>query len=91
MYLSVVNVKPLEGYKLLLTFENNEEKIFDVSPYLNIGRFSELKDKFLFKTAKVKFDSIKWANSLDLDPELLYHKSKKAPNSLLHSTAGIEV
>lgn len=77
MYLAVVDVKPLDGYKLLLTFENKEERIFDVSPYLDIGKFSELKEFSLFRTAKVKFDSIEWSNQLDLDPELLYQKSVK--------------
>ena len=31
MYLSVKNITLLEDYKLLLQFENNEERIFDVS------------------------------------------------------------
>ncbi len=75
MYLSVIDVKPLDGYKLLLTFENKEKRIFDVSPYLSIGKFSELKELSLFNTVKIKFDSIEWNNSLDLDPELLYQKS----------------
>lgn len=75
MYLSIVDVKPLEGYKLLLTFENKEMRVFDVSPYLNIGEFSELKELSLFNSVAVKFDSIEWSNHLDLDPELLYQKS----------------
>ena len=29
-----INVKPLNDYKLLITFNNNETKIFDVKPYL---------------------------------------------------------
>jgi len=77
MYLAVKDVKPLDNYNLLLTFENNEERIFDVKPYLEIGKFQELKDKDLFKSVKVSFDSIEWANQLDLDPELLYEKSNK--------------
>ena len=72
MYLSIKNVKPLAEYRLLLTFENNEDKIFDVSPYLEIGKFSELKDISLFNSVSICFDSIEWANHLDLDPELLY-------------------
>jgi len=76
MYLAIKNVKPLEDYYLLLKFENNEEKIFDVKPYLEIGKFKELKDKNLFKSVKVCFDSIEWDNQLDLDPELLYEKSQ---------------
>ncbi len=81
MYLSIVNVKPLEDYNLLLTFENGEERIFDVSPYLNMGRFSELKELSLFNTVRVNFDSIEWGNQLDLDPELLYFKSMKLKKS----------
>ena len=34
MYLAVKDVKPLENYHLLLKFENDEEKIFYVKPYL---------------------------------------------------------
>lgn len=78
MYLAVIDVKPLKDYKLLLTFENNEKRIFDVSPYLNLGKFSELKDLSLFNTIRIKFDSIEWNNNLDLDPEFLYEKSEKA-------------
>ena len=76
MYLSVKKVKAIEDYKLLVTFENNENRIFDMSPYLTIGRFAELKDKSLFKSVKISFDSIEWANHMDLDPEFLYQKSK---------------
>ncbi len=75
MYLSVVNVKPLKDYKLLLKFENKEEKIFDMKPYLDIGKFQELKDEKLFKTVKISFDTIEWNNGLDFDPEILYEKS----------------
>ena len=78
MYLSIVDVKPLEGYKLLLTFENKEKRIFDVSPFFHIGEFSKLKELSLFNTVAVKFDSIEWSNHLDLDPELLYQKSISA-------------
>lgn len=77
MYLSITDVKPLEDYKLLLTFENDEQKVFDVTPYLEVGKFSELKDDTLFKSVHISFDSIAWENQLDLDPELLYSKSVK--------------
>jgi len=74
MYLAVKNVLALDDYKLLITFENNEKKVFDVSPYLEIGKFSELKEHTMFQSVHVSFDSIEWANKLDLDPELLYSK-----------------
>ncbi|MBD3339647.1 MAG: DUF2442 domain-containing protein [Candidatus Lokiarchaeota archaeon] len=77
MYLGVKKVKPTKDYNLLLTFENNEQKIFDMKPYLNMGLFKELKEKSLFNAVKVSFDTIEWPNKVDLDPELLYEKSKK--------------
>jgi hypothetical protein len=76
MYLSITNVKALKDYKLLLKFENDEERIFDITPYLEIGKFQELKDEQLFKTVRVSFDTIEWDNGLDLDPELLYEKTQ---------------
>lgn len=75
MYLSVKEVKPLDQYKLLLTFENGELKLFDMKPYLNKGIFKELKDVSLFKSAKVNFDTVEWENDADIDPETLYEDS----------------
>ena len=64
MYPPVKNVTPLDNYTLLLEFGNGEEKVFDVSPYLNIGKFADLKDPSMFFSVAVKFDSIEWANHL---------------------------
>jgi hypothetical protein len=75
MYPAIRNVEPLDAYRLLLLFANGEEKVFDVSPYLNIGKFTELRDVSLFRSVVVKFDSVEWANHLDLDPEFLYEKT----------------
>jgi len=76
MYLSVKKVKPLNDYNLELTFENNEIKIFDVKPYLDTGLFKTLKDKDFFRMVKISYDTIEWPNKVDLDPEVLYEKSK---------------
>ena len=70
--MSVKEVKPLDEYKLLLTFENDEVKLFDMNPYLGKGIFKELKDISLFKSAKVNFDTVEWQNGADIDPETLY-------------------
>lgn len=77
MYLSIKDVKPLPDYKLLLTFENDEERVFDMKPYLNVGVFKQLQDVNLFNTVRVSFDTIEWDNEADLCPELLYEKSAK--------------
>jgi hypothetical protein len=75
MYLSVVDVIPQNDYSLLLTFENGEKKIFQMSEYLDIGIFKELKNENIFKTVHIAFDSIEWSNGIDLDPEELYQGS----------------
>ena len=76
MYLSVKKVKPLSNYNLELTFENKEIRIFDIKPYLNTGLFKKLKDEKYFNMVKVSYDTIEWPNGVDLDPEILYEKSK---------------
>lgn len=75
MYLAVKDVKAMDNYKLILTFENNEKKLFDMTPYLELGVFKTLKDENLFKTVKVSFDTIEWSNGADIDPETLYEDS----------------
>lgn len=76
MYSSVKAVTPTGDYKLLLIFENDERKIFDVKPYLGTGIFAELKDAGVFNSVHVNFDSIEWSNGADICPEVLYHDSE---------------
>lgn len=72
MYLGVIDVKPKSDYKLLLTFDNKESRVFDMLPYLEIGIFKELKDVKLFNSVRISFDTIVWDNGADFDPESLY-------------------
>ena len=72
----VVNVKPGTDHTLLLSFDNGEQKEFDVKPYLNFGLFSQLKDEHIFNSVKPFFGSIKWSNDLDICPDTLYLESK---------------
>lgn len=75
MYIGVKDVKAISGYKLLLTFENGEVKVFDMSTYLNKGIFKQLKDEKIFSTVTVRFDTVQWENGADLCPEVLYSES----------------
>lgn len=77
MYYTIKDVQPYQDYKLILTFENGEKKVFDMSPYLDRGIFKELRDKKMFDTVRVSFDSIEWDNEADFDPEILYEKGHK--------------
>jgi Protein of unknown function (DUF2442) len=72
MYLSIVEVRPQPDYKLLLTFENGEKKIFEMEKYLDWGVFQELKNIQIFESVHIAMDSIEWSNGIDIDPEELY-------------------
>ena len=72
----VLNVKPCHDYTLHITFNNGEEKSFDVKPYLELGLFKELKDVGVFNSVKPFLGSIQWANGLDVCPDTLYLEGK---------------
>ncbi len=71
MYLSITKVKPLKDHKLLLTFENKEKRIFDVTPYLSVGIFNELCDPTMFNTVRINFGSIRISQITQLQPNMV--------------------
>jgi hypothetical protein len=75
MYARVTAVQATDDHKLILTFDHLERRLFDMRPYLSIGRFAELRDVRLFRQVGISFDTVEWENGLDLDPEFLYAKS----------------
>jgi hypothetical protein len=77
MYVSVISASPLPGYKVRLGFDNGEQRILDMSPYLGKGVYKGLKDMMVFNSVRVVFDSIEWSNGADFEPELLYELSSQ--------------
>jgi hypothetical protein len=73
----LIDVVSMANYEVLLTYENNEKRIFNLTPYLNTGLFSELKNEDVFQSVKISFDTIEWVNGIDIDPEELYKNSRK--------------
>jgi len=72
---AIVKVMPADDFRLILSFADGEVRRFDMKPYLDNGLFTQLKDKGIFESVKVTFDTIEWSNKLDFDPEVLYEKS----------------
>jgi len=68
---NVIQVQPLDNYQLQLQFDNSETRIFDVTPYLDKGVFSQLKSIEQFKTVKPFFGGIQWENEQDLSRDTL--------------------
>jgi len=71
----VKNVQPQPDYMLFITFNNDEQKLFDVKPYLHRGIFSALEDHKIFNQIKPFNGSILWPGDLDLCTDTLYEES----------------
>ncbi len=72
----VKSVEALDDYKLALVFEDGEQRIFDLKPYLKLGVFARLENPALFKTARMVSGSVEWSGEIDLSYDTLYLESK---------------
>ncbi len=72
----VKSVSTLDDYQLVLEFENDERRIFDMRPYLSRGIFVRLQNYNLFQTARVVAGSVEWPGGLDLSYDTLYLESQ---------------
>jgi hypothetical protein len=64
--------EPMPNYRLKVQFANDETREFDVSPFLDKGVFSELKDEGYFKKVRVAFGAVEWPNEQDFSKDTLY-------------------
>jgi len=87
MYIGAKAVKALSDFRLLITFENGEERVFDVGEYLEKGVFQELRDVSLFQSACISFDTVEWANGASICPETLYEDSVPVEAARLKSNS----
>jgi hypothetical protein len=71
----VKKVRPLDDFKLFIVFENGEERIFDVKPYLDKGIFTELRLLNKFNSAHVAGGTVQWENEADFCPDTLFEDS----------------
>jgi Protein of unknown function (DUF2442) len=77
----ILNVQSLENYRLKLTFDNAEIRIFDVKPYLTKGIFTELTNLTYFHQVKPFFGGIQWPNEQDFSRDTLYLLSQPEPST----------
>jgi hypothetical protein len=69
---TVTTVEPLANFKPKVVFANGDARLFDVSPYLDKGIFTQLKDEQYFKKVRVAFGAIAWPNEQDFSHDTLY-------------------
>ena len=74
--IKVVSVKALDNKILLISFNNNEERLFDFTDLLDMPAFEALKDDDIFKNCKIENGIITWLNgSIDIATDTVYEKS----------------
>ena len=74
MHPAVTSVECKERHVLSITFDNGENGLLDMTPYLNFGIFKKIQDPNIFETVHVSFDTIAWSSGADLDPAFVYEK-----------------
>jgi len=71
----IVSATASDNHTLILRFNDDSVRRFDVKPYLDKGIFNQLKDLDYFKDFKIVFGTVQWKNEQDFAPETLYFES----------------
>jgi Protein of unknown function (DUF2442) len=75
MLKDIVEVHPLEDYRLKLRFEDGAEGVIDVAQLVPFtGVFAPLRDRNEFLSVRLnpELGTICWPSGADLDPDVLY-------------------
>ena len=75
----VVSVEFQPPDELLLTFNNHEIRVFNLSDYLTYPVYEKLNDPGYCRKAKVLNGTVVWDNETDFDPDTLYLESRPLP------------
>ena len=82
MLKDIVEVQPLDGYRLRLRFEDGVAGEVDLEKMIQFeGIFAPLKDRATLVQVRVhpELGTIVWPNGADLDPLVLYSQVKGVP------------
>ena len=85
----VKDVRPLDEYRLEVTFENGERRIIDVKPYMYRGVFVRLQNRALFQAARVVAGSVEWPGGLDLSYDTLYLEGQRIAAAVAAESASV--
>jgi hypothetical protein len=77
--LDITAVEHLANYSLRLSFENGEQRLFDMTPLLHKKPFATLQQVAVFLHAHVAAGTVAWPGNIDIAPETLYDQSSPLP------------
>jgi hypothetical protein len=77
-YPKVKSVSAIDDSTLLVEFDNDEKKKYDITPLLNLDMFSPLKDAALFKAVKVEQGgyAVVWSDNIDISEYELWRNGQ---------------
>ncbi len=78
-YPKVITVNPINNHTLLVCFDNNQKKTYNITPLLEKDMFLPLKNPILFKSVKVERGgyAVYWNENIDLSESELWKHGKK--------------
>ena len=72
-------VEPLQGFKVLVAFDNGTRREIDLEIYLHGPIFEPVRNNpAQFRAMKIEGGTIAWDNGADIDPDVLYYDLKPA-------------
>ncbi len=81
--IKVLDVKPLDNIKLLVTFENQIEKVYDVTQLFELfPEFKQLTDRDFFNTVRVDCGgyAVCWNDEIDISEVELWDNGIEVKN-----------
>jgi len=72
----ITDIETMPGHKIKVRLSNGKTGVFDVTPYLDRGVFTELKDYIYFSRARIEYGTVVWPNDQDFSPETIEMKMK---------------
>lgn len=71
--LEITKAEYLEGYRLLVWFNDNAIKVIDLAGYLHKPHLAPLKEVGLIRRFQLDLGTIIWEGEIDIAPEYLYN------------------
>jgi hypothetical protein len=91
MLKDIVEVRPLDGHRLFLSFEDGAEGTVDLTQHVRFdGVFASLRDRENFLQVRVdpELGTIVWPNGADLDADVLYAAITGQPIEIAGRSSG---
>ncbi len=80
----IANVKPLENYRLEITFIDGTHGFFDMREIImseTAGVFEKLRDPQIFNQVSLVYGVTTWPDEIDFAPDAIYEKINLQHNS----------